>query len=171
MTDVTPEDALQVAQRALAKVNDLERELEALQADHDEAVEELTAARLRLSSHDEERTYDQLTRDDKIGMVREHAFERATDAGGRTAIDYSDVKWGVFDGGPSASHCYDLLRWAAGGGESTPDEQQDITAGIEGFAVRDPDDGNMQLVVDVDRAKSARDLLAAKKRPGREGVN
>lgn len=104
--DVSPEDALQVAQRALGKVNELDSRSEDLE-------EDLTAATLRLSEFDEDREYDQLTRDDKIGMVREHGFRRAMDSGGRAALDYDDIRWEVFDGGPSPAHCYDLMKWAS----------------------------------------------------------
>ena len=169
MTDdgVTPEDALQVAQRALAKVNELESDLEDLRADHDEAIEELTALRLRTSEYEEERSYRQLDTDTKVGMVREHAFERALDQGGKTKIEYKDVKWGVFDGGPGASHCYTLLRKAAGDGD---DERRDIRRGVAGFQFRDPDSGNIHLAVDADLAKRESSLFAQKKDVQESGV-
>jgi hypothetical protein len=155
MSDVDPKDALQVAQRALAKANDLEEELEELRSAHQDAVEQLTKHELRLSEQDEDRDYDTLDRDTKIGMVREHAFDRAVDSGGRTTIDYNDVKWSVFDGEPGAAHCYNLMEWAAE---------------AEGFRVRDPENGNRHLAVDADRAKSSRSVFSQKKDAREEEV-
>jgi hypothetical protein len=154
--DVTPEDALQVAQNALGRVSDLEDDVEELQVDRDDAVERLVALELRLSEFEEDRPYQDYSADEKIGMVREHAFDRAADAGGRAALDYQDIKWGVFDGGPSPSHCYDLMRQAAA---------------ADGFDVRDPEAGNRQLTVDAETAKASREFLAAKNRSGGEGVS
>lgn len=167
MPDIEPEDALQVAQRALSKVNELERELETLREEYDETVEEQVALALRLSEHDEDRAYDDLQRDDRIGIVRQHAYERATGQGGRAALDYKDVKYGAFDGEPSPSYCYDLMRWACG---FDVDAHHDLDAGVHGFAIRDPDGGNRELVVDADRAKAQRDLFSAKKDARGEGV-
>jgi len=95
---VSAEDALQVAQRALGKVNDLENELEDLREEHAETVEELTAVKMRLSEIDDERPYSGLTLDEKVGMVREHAFRRAKNGHGKAALDYNDIMWSVFDG-------------------------------------------------------------------------
>ena len=75
--DVTAKDALAVAQRALAKANEIEELRERL----DELEDELTAHRVRLAEHDEDRPYDALTRDDKIGMIREHVLRKALDSG------------------------------------------------------------------------------------------
>lgn len=161
MSDITPEDALQVAQRALSKANGLERDLDDAVEETEALREDLAAARLRLSEHDEDRAYDQLQREDRIGIVREHAFGRAADAGSnRAALDYKDIKYGAFDGEPSPSYCYDLMRWACG---FDADVHDDLDAGVRGFAIRNPDGGNLELIVDATRAKAERDLLSAKK--------
>ena len=135
--DVQPEDALQVAQRALSKIADLERTVEEQAGRIDELEEDLTAVTLRLSAFDEDRPYGELTRDDKVGVVREHAFERAVDGGG-TKLDYNDIQWGVFDGEPSADHCYTLMR---------------LAADAPGFDLRDPDGRSRHLAVDAAEAK------------------
>jgi len=166
MSDVDAEDALQVAQRALSKVLELEEDLTDAHERLDEQEEKLTEQALRLSEHDEERSYDSLTRDDRIGIVREHAFARASDAGGRAALDYKDIKYGAFDGEPSASYCYDLMRLACGTGDRA---HNDMSAGVEGFRVRNPDGGNRELIVNAKRAKAARDLLSAKKDRAAQG--
>lgn len=148
MTDdqpaVRPEDALQVAQRALAKVN----ELEAVEDRVDDLEEELAAVSLRISEFDEDRDYDQLTRDDKVGKVREYGFRRAVDGHGRTQLDYNDIKWSVFHGEPSPSHCYTLME---------------LAASARGFEHCDPSEGNEHLAVDADQAKRGAAFYSAKK--------
>lgn len=157
---VAPEDALQVAQRALAKVNDLERDLNELGTDHEEAVDKLVSVQLFCSELVGDRAYEGYSRDMKIGMVREHAYERAVEQGGKAKIDYKDIKWSVFDGEPGASHCYSLLRAAAGSDEDT---QRDARRGTVGFRLRDPDGGNIHVTVDADLAKRESSLFAQKK--------
>lgn len=149
--DVRPEDALQVAQRALAKVNGLEDELAEKDDRLDDLEEQLTSMRLRLSEHDEDRAYHERTLDEKVGLVREHAFERAANGHGRATLDYDDVMWEVFDGEPSPSHCYKLLKLAAG--LKSADEDRPTGGEIPGFRCRDPDSGNYHLAVDAEDAK------------------
>ena len=153
----TVEDAVQVAQRALAKVNELEREQEGREADLEDAREELTALRLRVQDRDEGLDYSQLKLNDKVGMVREHVFRKAVDGHGRAKIDYDDVMWSVFDGEPGPNHCYKLMRLAAA---EEGDDADDLEAkrssfrdGVLGFAFRDPDGGNKHLAVDADLAQ------------------
>lgn len=135
---VRPEDALQVAQRALAKANALEDENEELR----ERIVELEA---RQSSSDD---YATLDRDEKVGMVREELVKRARAQHGRAAMDYDDVMWGVFDGEPSADHCYTLMQ---------------LAANAEGYDLRDPDGGNREVTVDLDAAKDATGFSRANK--------
>jgi len=139
--DVRPEDALQVAQRALQKANELEGDVDALQ---DRIVE----LELRLSEIDDQRDYDSLTLDEKIGMVREHAYQKARDGHGKATLDYNDIMWSVFDGEPGTKHCYKLIRRAAG-------LRDDRRTGSEvpGFRARDPDGDAYHLAVDAEQAK------------------
>jgi len=144
--DIKPEDALQVAQRALAKVN----ELEAIEEEVDELREELTAVKLRVSEFDEENDYEAMTRDEKIGKVREHAFNKAVESHGKAALDYDDIMWGPFDGDPSADFCYKLMRLAA----DSP-----------GFEVRDPAGESRKLTVNAEAAKQGPVFSSANKTP------
>ena len=160
--DVTPQDALAVAQRALSKANDLEQ----LEQDVEDLRDEVTELKLRLSEHDDNTDYRDLTLDDKIGMVREYAFRKAQSAGGLAKLDYDDIMWSVFDGEPGTKHCYKLMRRAAGTAE---DEQSDINDGAVGFVVRDPSDGNRHLAVDADRAKRSA-AFSPRTKPASEGV-
>jgi len=95
---------------------------------------------LRLSEHDEDRPYDALTLNDKIGMVREEAFTRATDArNGHAKLYYKDVMYGVFDGHPGNNHTYKLMR---------------LAGQADGFTYReDPPTDDRHLHVDASRAK------------------
>lgn len=136
-SNVTPEDALQVAQRALQKANENSR----LEDRIDELETELTAVKLRLSEIDDERDYADLTLDEKVGMVREHAFRRATDGHGKHAMDYNAIIWEVFDGGPGSKHSYKLMR---------------LAAEAEGFDVVEPSDPSESKKLRVDAAAAKR---------------
>lgn len=151
---VRPEDALQVAQRALSKVNELEGELNDLRSECDETAEELAAVKMRLSEIDDERPYSGLTLDEKVGMVREHAFRRASNGHGKAALDYNDIMWSVFDGEPGAKHCYKLMERAAD---------------ADGFKYG-KQDGSKSLLVDADQAKRGVAFFPENKTPT-EGVN
>lgn len=130
--EVRPEDALQVAQRALQKVNDVEQRLEAQQETIDAQHERIMSLEAR---QEDTSDYDALDRDMKVGMVREHIVDRAQNQHGKAAIDYNDVQWGVFDGEPSADHCYTLMERAAN---------------ADGFNFENPDGQNKRLTVNVD---------------------
>lgn len=161
--EVTPKDALQVAQRALAKVNEQERRINELEDVLEDAETELTRQALRLSEYDEERSYDQLTRDDKVGQVREHAFRKATQESGRTAIDYKAIRWEVFDGEPGTKHCYTLMKLAAGYDESTGESS------IPGFRYRTPSDGSNNLAVNAAEARKHRERFFPENKAAQEG--
>jgi len=57
-------------------------------------------------------SYEQLTKPQKVHRVRSALVEEAEKRGGRAALQYDEVKW-LFDGHPSAGHCYDLMERAA----------------------------------------------------------
>jgi hypothetical protein len=142
--DVSARDALAIAQRALAKANrvdELEGEIEQLR-------EDVTSLELRLSEHDDDRDYAELTRDDKVGMVREHAFQKASRGSGVAALDYDDIMWEVFGGEPSADHCYTLMK---------------LAADVRGFEVKTPASGNRSLTVDAKEAKRGAVFSSANK--------
>lgn len=146
--EITPRDALAIAQDAVSRINDLEDDLEELQKEHEDALDDVAALKFRLSELDDERDYPDYTLDEKIGMVREHAFRKATQGHGKATLDYDDVMWEVFDGEPGAAHCYKLMRQAA---ES------------RGFTFRNPDSGNKHLAVDAGEAKRGAPFFSEKK--------
>lgn len=145
--EVRPEDALQVAQRALSKANELEKRYGELLEKYDELAEDFTAIELRLSEIDDERPYESMSLDEKIGRVREHAFQRAVDGHGKATLDYNDVMWSVFHGEPGADHCYKLMRLAAG-----VDDDGNQIQDVPGFTFL-PSERPMKLAVDAEKAK------------------
>jgi hypothetical protein len=160
--DVTARDALAIAQRALGKVNDVDGRVDAHDDEIEALREQVTALELRLSEIDDDRDAGDLTLDEKIGAVREHAFEKANDGHGKAKLDYSAIKWEVFDGEIGQSTCYRLIRRAAG-----LDEAKTGSA-VGGFTARDPSDGNYHLAVDADAAKRSR-VFSGGKKPSTEG--
>jgi len=150
LPDVTARDAIQIAQRALAKAN----RVDGLEDELEETKTRLAKLELRYSELTEDRGYESLTRDEKIGMVREHAFERAVSRHGRSKIDYHDVMCTVFDDEPGPNHCYKLLR---------------LAAEAPGFEFRDPDGENKHLAVNAEVAKEGAAFYSQNKTGVEEG--
>ena len=152
------EDAIQVAQRALAKTLDEEeaREefLEKL-ADVRQENERLTerVAELEAKVSTDGRAYETLTRDEKVGMVREHLYKRARAGSGWFKIDYDAIRWEVFDGEPSADHCYTLME---------------LAAAADGFYHKDPENENQYVAVDLDEANAGAAFSHANNRTHQE---
>jgi len=146
--DISARDALAIAQRALAKANGLEDDLNEATAEIEQLREDVTSLELRLSEHNDDRDYAELTRDDKVGMVREHAFQKAVRGSGVAALDYDDIMWEVFDGEPSADHCYTLMK---------------LAADIRGFEEKTPASGNRSLTVNATEAKRGAVFSSANK--------
>ncbi|WP_434521264.1 hypothetical protein [Halorubrum sp. AS12] len=164
--DVSARDALAIAQRALARVNEFEDRIDQLEVQRGELQEDLTAVKLRLSEIDDERPYKSLSIDEKVGMVREHAFRKAVDRNGRAKLDYDDVMYEVFDGKPGSKHCYKLIRLAAG---LDPDSDEKTGGTIPGFTARDPSSGNYHLAVNAAEAKRG-EVFFPRTKTGGEGV-
>lgn len=150
--DVSAEDALAIAQQALARAKDVDEEtserLDEATQEREQLREELTAVKLRLSEIDDERSYKSLTIDEKVGLVREHGFRKAAEGRGRAKLDYEDVMWEVFDGKPGNNTCYRIIRKAAG-----LNSDSKTGSNVAGFTARDPTDGNYHLAIDAQDAK------------------
>jgi hypothetical protein len=137
-TGPTPRDALNIAQEAMKRITELEQTVQ----DQQERIEALEAAQPDRSD------YKQLDRETKVGMVKEHLIKKAKDQHGKAAIDYDAVMWEVFDGEPSADHCYTLMQKAAN---------------EDGFGMRDPPKGNRQITVDLERTNTETRISHANK--------
>lgn len=151
----TPRDAVELARQAIQRVNDLEETVEE-QAEtiqrQQEQIERLQAAL------PERQEYDQLDKQTKIGMVREHVVKRAQDNAGKAKIDYQGVKWEVFDGEPSPYHCYELMEQAG-------------TA--DGFDYQEPANENKRLTVNMSQKNgnaAKTDFLHENKRDSHGGA-
>jgi len=162
--EVTPEDALQIAQRALQRVNELESEKTELEAQVSELQDRVSSLELNQEEHYENRDYSALSLQEKINKVRQHGFQKASDGHGKAKLDYKDIMWEVFDGEPGTKHCYKLIRKAAGLGDEKTGSQ------YPGFYARDPDAESYHLAVDASRAKTASDFFGENKTQA-EGAN
>jgi hypothetical protein len=158
--DVSARDALAIAQRSLARLQEIENELHGELEETNETVDQLqddlTALELRVSELDENRDPADLSADEKVGMVREHGFRKATEGHGRAKLDYDDIKWEIFGGDIGDSTCYRLIRKAAG----LSDEK--TGSAIDGFAARNPAGDNYHLAIDAQEAKRSRVFSAGK---------
>lgn len=154
--DVRAEDALQIAQRAMQKAH----EVDDLKDEVDELRDELAAVKLRLSEQDDDRSYESLSLEEKVGLVREYGYKKASNGHGKATLDYDDIMWGVFDGEPGTHLCYKLIRLAAG----LSDERK---TGSEkpGFTARDPSGDTYHLAIDSDAAKRDAAFCSQKKTP------
>jgi len=128
-TGPTPRDALNIAQEAMKRITELEETVQQQQA----IIEELQASKPDPSD------YDSLDREEKVALLKEHLVKKAKEQRGKAAIDYNGIQWEVFSGEPSADHCYTLMKIAA----------QD-----PGFKKRNPNEGNRQLAVDIDKTST-----------------
>ncbi|NUC71686.1 hypothetical protein HTZ84_05080 [Haloterrigena sp. SYSU A558-1] len=152
--DITPEDALQVAQRAMSRCSDLEDDVAELEEENLDLKERLTALELRYREIDEQQSYDSLDRDGRVGRVREHAYQRAVDGHGKASLDYNAIMWEVFDGEPSADYCYKLMK---------------LAANAPGFEYHNPTGKGKKLTVDAREARTGASFSSAKKTDS-EGV-
>jgi len=110
---ITAEDAIQVAQRALRKVNEVESELSRLREENEHLRQRVTELEVAQPDADD---YTSLDRDAKVGMIRQHALAKADDNSGLAQLDYHAIRWEVFNGEPSCGHSYDLMEQAAEAG-------------------------------------------------------
>jgi len=128
---VTPNDAVRVAQNALQKAN----QNEATIASQETYIKQLERRIEQLELIVPDATdYENLDRADKGALVRDHLVRTAQDRNGKAKVDYHEIKHGVFDGQPSNGHCFDLME---------------IAARKAGFEVKNPSDGNKHVRVDL----------------------
>ena len=158
--DVSARDALAIAQQSLTRLQEVEDELrgelEETNATVDQLQDDLTALELRVSELDEGRDANDLSADEKVGMVREHGFRKATEGHGRAKLDYDDIKWEIFDGDIGDSTCYRLIRKAAGLGDEKTGSK------VDGFVARNPAGDNYHLAIDAQEAKRSRAFSGGK---------
>ncbi|MFB6201579.1 MAG: hypothetical protein ABEI98_06180, partial [Halorhabdus sp.] len=88
------------------RIDDLEAEVEELRElieEHDRVVD----------TDLDGKSYEQLTRTDKVREIRRALVEEAAgSATNKASMEYQDVRW-LFNGRPSTGHVYDLMAVAA----------------------------------------------------------
>lgn len=136
--DITPQDALAIAQDALERLNELETRVTTLETENHHLRTETGALKAALEDA-QDRPYDALTIDEKVRHVRHELYQRGQSNGRHAEMTYDDVMWSVFDGRPSADHCYKLMELA---GDTT------------GFTYHDGTVGQKRVEVDITQANT-----------------
>ena len=90
---------------AVDRIEDLERE-------NAELRRQVAALQGEVDPDPGSKEYSDLSRAEKVRQIRERLVDVAgADHNGTAAMKYKDVMW-LFDGHPSAGHCYDLMERA-----------------------------------------------------------
>lgn len=128
---------------ALAEtVDDLRNEVSELRSENERLSYRI--AELEAIKPDRSTPYEELSREDRVGRVREELMMRAdASATGCADLDYKDVMWSVFSGEPSVGYVYELMRHAAKS---------------DGFSVNTPPTGNKRVTVDLGAVKEVSGL-------------
>lgn len=125
MTD--PDELPQVVDALRRMVNDQRDRIEELE----DTVERLQQV---VDTDLDAKSYDQLTRQDKVREIRDTLVREAMDHAGTARIEYGEVR-AIFGNRPSPGHTYDLMELAGEG---------------EGFGYDDADDTPQRVVVDLE---------------------
>lgn len=156
MAAVTAGEAANLGRDALSRVAELEGTV-AHQRERIERLEELVSELQTRVKEATDRDYPELSRAEKVGILRSEAYATATAKNGRSYYDYDDV-WKLFDREPSESHCYNLMQWAAEG-------WGDRDHGVEGMEYQErPHGHNNRLVVHAEQVRVSQIDFAAKNR-------
>jgi len=108
MSDDT-DTRLTVVEQRLDLLNDA---VEDLERENAELRRQVAALQSEVDPDPGSKEYSDLSRAEKVRQIRERLVDVAgTDHAGRAAMKYKDVMW-LFDGHPSAGHCYDLMERA-----------------------------------------------------------
>jgi len=116
---------------AVDRIDELERE-------NNELRRQVSELQAELNPDPESKSYDELSKGDKVRRIREKLVDVAeTNHGGCESLKYKEIKM-LFGGYPSPGHCYDLMQVA---GEA------------EGFAYDENGDGTKRVRVDIEAVK------------------
>ena len=108
MTDDT-DTRLTVVEQRLDLLNDA---VEDLERENAELRRQVAALQSEVDPDPGSKEYSDLSRAEKVRQIRERLVDVAgADHNGTAAMKYKDVMW-LFDGHPSAGHCYDLMERA-----------------------------------------------------------
>jgi hypothetical protein len=104
-------------------------QIDELQSELDDVREQLAGLQRLVDPDPGAADYEKLTRQEKVYQVRKKLVETAARTNGKAAMDYEAVML-LFDGHPSAGHCYDLMERAGQ---------------LEGFAYDESPDGTKRI--------------------------
>lgn len=108
MTDDT-DTRLTVVEQRLDLLNDA---VEDLERENAELRRQVAALQSEVDPDPGSKEYSDLSRAEKVRQIRERLVDVAgANHNGTAAMKYKDVMW-LFDGHPSAGHCYDLMERA-----------------------------------------------------------
>jgi len=116
-------------------IDNLEDRVEDLERENGELRRQVSELKAEVSPDPGSKEYADLSRAEKVQRIREQLLETAgTKRNGMAAMKYREIMM-LFDGNPSAGHCYDLMRRA---GEA------------DGFDYDENGDGQKRICVDAD---------------------
>lgn len=124
---VNAQDAIAVAQRALARVNELEAAVDELRDEKDALEADVERLASLLGRRPENTPYGEQTRAERVLELQIALARKARKHGGKAAYHYTDVL-ALFDEQPSDGYAYKLMRCAA---EFDPDTGDSETDGFE----------------------------------------
>lgn len=94
------------------KIEEQKTRIDALEDENERLSERLSEIEAIVDPDPGQVQYDQLSSDQKVRKIREKLVNLASNTDGRGSLGYKDVMQ-LFDGHPSAGHCYDLMERAA----------------------------------------------------------
>lgn len=109
---VNAQDAIAVAQRALAKVTELEADLDDLRAEKRALEDDIDRLASLLDRRVENTPYGEKSRAERVLEVQIAVARKARKHGGKAAYHYTDVL-SLFNEQPSDGYAYKLMRCAA----------------------------------------------------------
>lgn len=104
--------AIQLVNEKDDLVNEKDERIETLETELDDLRERLATLEGRVTPDPTTKTYDEKTRDERVREIRLTVARKATQTGGKAAMDYNDVLM-LFNGHPSPGYAYKLLTLAA----------------------------------------------------------
>jgi len=119
-------------------IEEVEAEKDELKHENAELRRQVSELKSQQNPDPESKSYDELSKPEKVRKVREQLVSVAeTNHNGCSTLKYKEVKM-LFDGYPSAGHCYDLME---------------LAGGADGFGYDENGEGTKRVRVDIDAVK------------------
>lgn len=137
-------------------IQDVLDEIDRLDNRLDEMGERLRRVERVVDTDPDRVEYQEMSKGQKVYRIRQELVEKATATNGKWRLDYQDVK-ALFNGQPSAGHCYNLMEAAAEMDGFVYDRpgQGDATSETGEYRIRVETDqlNNMRLFQSVNNAE------------------